>query len=216
MQRHVSETSSTIRTDTRCPYCNRSSSTVTQPPFAQIDTRISYQQLVSDTQEIPPTVKDASPCHRVHLCSSDSGDTEVTFVKQLHRGEESLSKGKTNTNSYTQLPSAPPSSSGVQKYPNNYQENAVIPMTQIKRQRSVSEPPDLLVADLESKFDQSMTTSSSFEIPKRSKKRKVELSYQEICEILRNFPGWDPSEIENKVCAWLMNDYDWFSWHFSV
>lgn len=96
----------------------------------------------------------------------------------------------------------------MQKYPNNYQENAVIPMTQIKRQRSVSEPPDLLVADLESKFDQSMTTSSSFEIPKRSKKRKVELSYQEICEILRNFPGWDPSEIENKVCAWLMNDYD--------
>jgi hypothetical protein len=186
----------------QCPYCNCSShsSAVTQLPVAQIDSRIVYQQVVSDTQDLSPAFQDTSNCHSVQPCSDDTSDTEVTLVKQLHgRAEDSLSKNKTNANSYTWLPSASSLSSEEQTYPKSYEENTHIPMTQTKRQRSVSEPPDILVADLKNKFDLSMTTSSSCEIPKRSKKRKVELSYGEICEILRNFPGWDPSETENTV-----------------
>ncbi|XP_062585720.1 uncharacterized protein LOC134247361 [Saccostrea cucullata] len=211
-RRLASETSSTVNTGVHCLSCNCSSYPIpsTEPlrPLTSVPG-MTYQQFSIMGPNISPTSQ-VSTNHfplmtlntenSLSLCSLVE-DSERTSVKQLHTREnaaENFSISKPKANSYTLLPSGTTVDDDIQGFSRNVDQESLTSATQTKRQRSVSEPPDILVAELKGKFNLSMPSSSA-EIPKLPKKRKIEISFQEICEIMRNFPGWDPEETENMV-----------------
>lgn len=130
------------------------------------------------------------------LQRSSHGDTELTIEKQLYRvsASETMFCNKPRAISCTLLPQPNIPNQWWQGGLTKYEDPPYIPMNSVKRQRSVSEPPEMLLADLDTKFDISLSTSK-----RRPKRRKIELVYHEICENMRNFPGWDPDESEQTV-----------------
>lgn len=132
------------------------------------------------------------------LQRSSHGDTELTIEKQLFRvsASETMFCNNPRAMSCTVLPQSNIPTQWWQGGLTKYENPPYIPMNSIKRQRSVSEPLEMLLADLDTKFDISLSTSTCKRRPKR---RKIELVYQEICENMRNFPGWDPDESEQTV-----------------
>ncbi|XP_061195421.1 uncharacterized protein LOC133203671 [Saccostrea echinata] len=208
-QRLVSEASSAIKTGVHCLSCNCSASPLptTQPLLSQSSVPgVLYQHFSRLGQDISPSSEVSSNQYPVMTLNTENRlsecslveDSERTSVKQLHRdtASENFPNYKPKANSYIMLPSGTSVGDGLQGFSRD--QSSLISASQTKRQRSVSEPPDILVAELKDKFDLSMPSSSA-EIQKLPKKRKIEISYQEICEIMRNFPGWDPDETENMV-----------------
>lgn len=178
-QRHISETSSAVKTGVHCPTCNcpfHSSPLATSEPLCN--------QIVNPLN--------------TSLQRSSHGDTELTIEKQLFMvsASETMFCNKPRAMSCTVLPQSNIPTQWWQGGLTKYENPPYIPMNSIKRQRSVSEPPEMLLADLDTKFDISLSTSTCKRRPKR---RKIELVYQEICENMRNFPGWDPDESEQTI-----------------
>lgn len=208
-QRHISETSSAVKTGVHCPTCNcpfHSSPLATSEPLCNqiVDPRLRNPWQDSDhssplnmPSEQNLDLLERNPLN-TSLQRSSHGDTELTIEKQLFRvsASETMFCNKPRAMSCTLLPQPNIPTQWWQGGLTKYENPPYIPMNSIKRQRSVSEPPEMLLADLDTKFDISLSTSTCKRRPKR---RKIELVYQEICENMRNFPGWDPDESEQTI-----------------
>lgn len=203
LQRVVSETS-VVKTGVHCPTCSCFS-----PPSAvgnsrnspsEFDSRFdhqwpNYENCVFDVSSRHRSCIDADQRNSLNISTSRLSleDTDQTLVKSLYpevTSSESGSKVKVDTGNLTRRAIS-------QNLPTDIRDAQYLPTTQVKRQRSASDPPETLLADLNNKFDLCISTSEN--VVNRPKRRKIELVFEEICETMRNFPGWDPNESEITV-----------------
>lgn len=207
-QRHVSETLSAVKTGVHCPSCSCPShsspmTTNDDPLRNQIDPRLRnpWQDTVGSLLNFEVEQNSNFPGRNSSRTSPQfsckgHGDTELTIAKQLLKvsTSETLFCNKSKAISCTFLSQSSNPTQWWQGGLTKYEDPPYVPMNSTKRQRSVSEPPEILLADLDTKFDISLSTTE-----RRPKRRKIELVYREICENMRNFPGWDPDESEQTI-----------------